>query len=910
MSTLILPKCNQDLIPAEIATVNQQVQSKLPSHLSLDKWIEAVDSSINKTPDLILGSDDTPAMAWVAARRLYPEVRALCYESSDKCWRDIDTLDVWSVQPAPEKVENDLDKVIEDKFDLLKQKIEGKLPPEPESKPKPEQKTSRQLSDRDLIFEIFKRTSWGNQERQVKDLLFEATERAEINRSILQEAKRANRQGEQAYKLNQEALAYFNKQYVIHKEDAIDQTFNALIEKNDSIPNKTQKYIKIQLKKRCKFLKSKDSNKDKNTPSTLKPVVLRDGIHPNNIRYMTPSSQWTITIDETGSIFDSSSENLNISEQKLGKVVALVVPGGAEQTLPELRKDYHATNATDAQNDKNVRALLNANVGVFGFSMKDQGLSLRNRWFDAIDQLSYWVMLLLPIDSGQNTTIKFKIEERDYGIGDTKLQLIEEALESRLVSIDPDRFNNIHIKMEFISKDQTNLNGYIDTIAHTWGSKAKPVKERLKRSGWLSHCLLVPNQSAVERLFLASNNQKPLEPNDWYDICSNIAKEPKTSLLHEQLTKLADSTKNDTTLWQTYMDYVSDRLRTKRYHINELGQSLAWLEQAKPDSKSFTRIETLYLQSAKLALLNHEGKVDYALVKEVFDLASQLKDEIPQDCAQIILRIATSTTNNYEFNAAQSEVEKWLSFGVAIPGLLNFAKLHSALGQLKAFQGNNNEAKSEFEKAISCFEQLSNQKSAQRDIFQTQIYKLITQMDSNDNWKPSFDSWLKALKKTHKNLARSGHNDRYLQHTLLRSFITSPELFEQEITEYLALEDEWDNDDDHPWQWINAYRGWLYSIKGNNVLAKQYFSEAVNACLGNDKGITIKWIGSVISLLARKLNLDVLETALSEDYLNNFKSDTSHFPIKELREWQQGSSEQDHKELIEQLQKLVPFNFH
>ena len=47
------------------------------------------------------------------------------------------------------------------------------------------------------------------------------------------------------------------------------------------------------------------------------------------------------------------------------------------------------------------------------------------------------------------------------------------------------------------------LNGYVDAIAFTWGSQLAASQDRLKKTGWLGHCLLRPTDRALERLYLA-----------------------------------------------------------------------------------------------------------------------------------------------------------------------------------------------------------------------------------------------------------------------------------------------------------------------------------------------------------------------------------------------------------------------
>ena len=921
MTTLLLPNCDTSVVPHALASQEQLHALDTTHASSLSAWSDLVEQSLEQTPGLILGSEHTPAMAWMAARRLYPDARALCFETDPQHWRDIDSFDVWSAHP--DLFEDQIDEestateVTPSEPETSAPKAKAKQKPAKKAKKKPQSQVSlKQMDDKQLLRRLFIRSAWGNQEREVKEIMFQLSERESRTPGLIHRAQTMKELGESANRIGIQATTRLKKTFNTQKDAAFDETMEWALAQKNAKHNLVQTHIEKTLEKVLSFLKDKatqQKQRSKQPESLLKSVTLTDGIHPNNVRYLKPSQQWTVVIDETGQVFDERALDIGLNNKDLGRVIALAIPQRSYNDLPKLRQDFHATNASDKQIDQNVQAILNSDVGVFGFTVKDQGLSQKQRWFDAINHLAYWTTLMLPMSSNDLTHLKFQIEQKEYGVGDAQLKLVQEELESRLKTLDPVRFEQLHITMEFIAKEDSNFNAYIDTIAHTWGSQAQAPKERLKRSQWLGHCLLHPNKEAIERLFLAVNAQKPMEPADWYDICTFVANEPKTSVLNSQLDTLAQSAQNDVPLWQTYMDYVADRLRTKRYDLKALNATLDWLERAQPEGKAFGALETLYLKSAKLAHLNHEGKVDYALVSEVFTLADQLKDENAQECAQVILRVATMTTNNFEFSAAQAQLEKWIGYDIAIPGLLNHAKLHSALGQLHAFQGQSEKAIAYFDKAIALFKTLSNPEAAQRDIAQTSVYKLIAQMDSTQAWAQSFEAWQNKQAKNTKQLARSGHNERYTQHTLLRGFICNPETFQSQIQEYLSIHNEWQADQDHPWPWINAYRGWLCVLNGQADRAQPLFTEAVNACTNPDNGITIRWIGAVICALAKRLNLELkhLNTnPLSDDYLAPLAQESAQLPMASLRDWSEQSDTAAHQENLKMLKTLVPFNFH
>lgn len=226
----------------------------------------------------------------------------------------------------------------------------------------------------------------------------------------------------------------------------------------------------------------------------------------------------------------------------------------------------------------------------------------------------------------------YKLEQRGgSGVGDGQLQLIKETLLNRLKTIAPKRFQNFQLQMEFVDKQTSKFNGYIDTIAHTWGSPRKLVKQRLKQSQWLNNCLLLAKQDNIQRLFLAVNENQTLTKSDWYQICGEVMSEPKTSLLHTLLDQVGQKTQQDEILWMSYMDVISERLRLKDYKLNAIGYALDWLEEHKPKRSELPLIAQLYWHSAKLAQLNHEGRLDIPRLQTLIDIADTLREEYAQD---------------------------------------------------------------------------------------------------------------------------------------------------------------------------------------------------------------------------------------------------------------------------------------
>ena len=931
---LLLPSTPQEKLPLSL----QHSQTSLPDFTAIGHHYPAlIDylSTLQINPTMIIGSFETPVLFWSAARRVFPEAIALCYENEGQSiWRDLMTTDAWQDSMTKTDVtEVDITKAdintaetsppIETKKNT---QSEIKAVEQKQAKPHYDKHSSlSKLTDGKLLFEILCTASWDgiNNERQLEPLMQEIIKRQERSPELYKRAQQKKQQGQKAKQLNRQIDEQIKQQHKQHRLDK-NKLIKYVQQFGDYHNKAIQQQVKHHINKQIRFYENKRQNRLANKQmgrkhSSVHPPKFINGTHPNNLRHLKASGQWQIIIDETGQCFAPSANTLSIRNKELGRVVALAIPQYSWEKLPPLDK-HHATTATDQKNDEIMTHLLSNPVGIFGFTVIDDALTIKSRWISAISQLVRWLMLLLPIDPN-GSSIEFHIEQRDYNAG-YPLNLWAESLESELLEIDSKRFKNCRIKLQFITKEGSPYNGYVDTIAHTWGSQTQMVKSRLKKSMLERHCLLRPEIHAIERLYLAINARRQLSAEQWYDVCGLLAKEPESSLLHNFMADIGHHVQQDKQLWQHYMDRINQVLQNKSYQLSTLGAALDWLMQYKPNKGAISPLAQLHWLSAKLAHSNHLGQVEKDDIKHALALSQQLKDESAVDACHLCLRIAITCSNNFEFDIAQQVINSWQNEVIAIPGLVNYAKLQSTTGQLLAFQQKPKEAIQYFDQAIHYFKQVSDPHQAQKDIQQCSTYKLIAIMDDCNNGEefyPLFwqtmgvNDLTKTLTSTRKFACLNDPLDRssaYQHHLLLRAFVYFPQAFKKEIQSYLDNKDQWLINENHPWEWISAYRGWLLSMNGQQKSAQAQFEWAIEHCLADKKNITIQWLGQVITVLANKLQLNVDQTALNplnqkllQDYLN-------HAPHNKLSHWIKDESNSQHSQLITELKNCSPFNFH
>jgi tetratricopeptide (TPR) repeat protein len=892
-------------------------------------------------PNLILGSYLTPVLHWVAAQRAFPDALSICYEGDETgIWRDLNTSDAWGEltleQPmtdAPQaeavtsKPTDEPSKPLTDLVTEAPKPVINNV--QSTAKPNQEKPTTRSIrdySDAELLHELFIKSTWQDQ-MTIDRLMQEVRNRHARNPQLIAQAEENQKHAMIAIALGNQAVNRFKKQLAQDPTaDTVDvmkwlskQPFAHIASIKRHAKIQLNKYAQFQIAQKEKHNASKKQPKQAQQPSALQPITFKDH-HPNSLRHLKPSQQWTVVIDETGKV-EVDAVSFAYQNKNLGRVVALAIPQYAEKMLPPL-SGHHATTATDTNNDLVVASILKSEVGVFGFTIQDSGLEVKQVWFDAISRLVNWVMLMLPMDNGVTTYVRFLIEQHGGHTESYAIDIVAEEVMSRLKSIDSERFAQTQVEARFIAKNGSAFNGYVDTIAHAWGSQHPVTKARLKKTAWEDHCLLRPNQQAVERIYLAATAKRHLSPEQWYEACTIVVNEPSSSLLHGFMAEIGQNVQKDKKLWHDYMSHINNRLRTKAFRNTDLAQSLAWLQTYLPDNQHLSSMAELQWRSAKLAQNNHQGSVETQEFVKVFTLANKLRNESAVESAQAILRVITATTNAFEFESALPALQQWLNEDIAVVGLLNHAKLHSSLGQLCAFRHDPAQAIVQYDQAIHYFEQMSDVASVSRDIAQTNTYKLIAMMDNHTPAEQLLPQLWQALQSYGKNsqevvqlLAVSDDEDKsavFHHHLLLRAMVTYPQIMQDEINAYLAQEQAWQvYDDAHPWQWISAYRGWLLAMQGDLGKAQHYMIQAIDICTGEEQGATMHWIGSVISMMTLKLGIKLdNQIALSKDYLETLQAALPNAPFTQLQTWHEDKTATTQQHIVRALQLCTPFNFH
>ncbi|NNM52362.1 MAG: CRISPR-associated protein Csx16 [Pseudomonadales bacterium] len=763
------------------------------------------------------------------------------------------------------------------------------------------------LEDKKLIASIFKFASYSKSaenDRLIKDLVVQA----KLRPSIFNQAEDALKQGREA---NQIWTALKRKTQGLNSDttirDLVKQEMDALKRKGE-FPRMIS-YLHRESEKHLAWVAKKEQAKAQLKKKELKPEVklcgpvFVDGHHPNSLRHLATAESWDVYIDETGSIFSEGDEG-----KGRGKHVALVVPCGTK--LPPINVEFHATKASHAEINKALQSLLNLPVGIVGVSLDDDVLLGQESWFAMVYHTIRLVLRLLPMTPGQETQVRFHVEQREPFVEGTPIESLRHTIEPELRVLSPERYAGLSVHLEIVAKNKLQGLSYVDAIAHTWGSGDSEPKKRLKISQWEGHCLLLPQISSLQRSYglLDGSKDEVLDAETWFDMVQYLGVEPQGSLVSEIMARLGDRARLDVALWKACLSEVTLRLRQKNFDLKSLVPAVRWLQNFQPEQEHVPARIKLEALSVSISADNHRGLVQSSDVVECLSLGNTLMDEDIRLVCQSQLRVAISLTNVFEFERADQILRPWLAMPVSSLGLELRGKLLSSLGQIYAFRQLSQEAMSAFNEALQVFGRLSDPVDRDRLARQTRNYRAQLQLDLG-----LFESadWPRLLGKNPESFvgflihatddAEAQEGQRFEHYLLLRAAVLNKESG-QYLKNYLKRGDDWYVGWGHPWPLIDFYRAWLLRDT-DPALGKVCLQRAVDAC-NDDQGITMQWMGWVMAAMGQSWGWLVEVNRLADLKPLQLKNlpwaDLERMVVPDISE----------EERIELLKRSLPFNFH
>ncbi len=880
MSVLVLPgslSLDNTLIREKFSAIEQY--KPLEGHPTTFDLINHI-KSLSFTPQAIIGSTQTPVVDWLASQHLYPKADIYLQQTANEKLqiRKIDSLELMDwIEPKLEN-KNTISSTNNSTVTSNKSNISQKSTSITDS------------SDNDLLYQVFLKTSWGGEDNRsaISRSVAEINKRILKKPHLLKQLKKSEHDGTVAFQGVQLLKAKMRGKYNLQE---LDVWINTKYQKE---ANRVISSIKKALKKEDTFRKKKKKvSKKTNYQCKLPPIFIKNEKHPNALINLPESKVYNVYIDETGDNFSTQSQK----EKMTGKYVAIVLPDSTN--LPKL-KNFHATDESPERIDEAVSKLMSNEVGIIGFSSIDNKIQKSIGWLNGIVQLVRWIAYLLPYSENCSHVLNVVIEQRGDFTQNIDLRILEDLMFDELRTLDK-KFEQLSIKLQFAGKDHPYLT-YADAIALTWGGKSKTNKIRLEKSKLEGYCLLSATDDTIEKLYLMANSEFKLTTQEWFKLCADLPSN-NTSWLNRYMEKIKDKVKCDQGIWLKYLGYVRELLALKNYNTNEIFNALCFLEQSRPADCDLSIELQLRLISTKLSVTSHLGVMDDNLYIEAVDLINIIKKEDTQLASEGLLRLFSMTTNTFESEKIAAIVQVWLKQPPLITGKLNFAKLHSTMGQIFAFDHKNKEAVSSFNTAIQFFNELSGKPQAKKEISQTYCYLLMAYLTDDNRQGEAIKLVIRLLTlfdNKIENMA-SSTSYPYVHHCILKAITLRPQWFSDLHNQYLECASQWTSDFEHPWQWVKLYRG-LMTITKNEDDGLSLCHEAFQDCIG--KGAIFEWMQLVMQQLI--LQFDDFMTEIDQDDIENIRHKLSKAPVEHLLQ-QTGV---DISNIRIWLNMVLPFNFH
>jgi len=577
-----------------------------------------------------------------------------------------------------------------------------------------------------------------------------------------------------------------------------------------------------------------------------------EGVHPNDLRAQTPRDHWQVIIDESGTVFDAGAHQAR--QQKLGRFVGVLLPAEG-RALPQLQGGWHAVDKDLEEIDRVVQSVLNAPVGVFGFTVRSVPRAAGERWMDGVALLVDWILRLLPVT--KETLLEVLIEQRGNFSAGQSWDLVQRECLRRLALAFPDRALRVNLSIRVIGKEGSPFNGYADAIAFTWARTTDASKARLENTGWDGTCLVsTASEETDARTMLhawdAFAQGVNLPPAAWWDMLGSPEAGAPTSLLHTLLDLVGDEACADTCLWGSLLAEVKGRMASSPVDLRRLGAAVDWLQCHMPKDAAVPPMMRLVWLTVQLARANHHGATEEEWGRELEELENALFDEAAPLVCHAALHRAVASTNRYDFAGAGAALERWKDVASAVPGLRYWGQLISSYGQHAAFHGNNDEAVALFTRALDAFSRLSDAEARRGDELQTTCYLAIALMDSIE---ADMEAVRKAVERVTGRLPHAAERlargnspeDRYAHHLLLRWLANGGD--DATARTYTALADSWQVGEGHPWTLIQLYRGFLIRPYAPQEAVELALNAYKSAFSGN-QGPTVRLIGAACRTVA------------------------------------------------------------
>lgn len=509
---------------------------------------------------------------------------------------------------------------------------------------------------------------------------------------------------------------------------------------------------------------------------------------PKPIAHLSPHRHLTLAIDETGQSFGPDGN---------GRLVAVLGPSG--HSPAGIPRGFHAAQASQSQCQSVLEAVLaHDDLGVLGLSADQLPSTAGDPWTAGVLQLIAWTLLMIPASTQK---LAVHVEEKGGVKAGEIWRGAVELLRQRLAAVSPGRAE-LEVVLMISAKDRHPLLAAADSLAHTWNGGAKAA-HGLEASGLPGTCLFEgPSHDLPRCLDLALRPR--VSGEDWRWLLAQPGAQVPGTPAAIALERLGERV--DLAQWRECLQAAAAHLDGGDVSLSAAQVESAWLQRYAPENAALPPSVALTLATGRLAVENHRGEtLVQPIIDEIVAHNEVLFEENPSLVCLADLHLAVQSTHRLDFEAGVAHLSRWRDLPVAVAGLRMRARVESSLGQLRAFQGRNEEAIGHFQRALEMIGRLSEPAQRERERAQTAAYLAIASMDSAD--VPGLEV-MRRLKAVSGSLDPAAQPSVWGQYLVLRWLTHRPQasaMYQHDLDARHA----WEHGEHHPWPLIEAYRALL-----------------------------------------------------------------------------------------------------
>jgi hypothetical protein len=575
------------------------------------------------------------------------------------------------------------------------------------------------------------------------------------------------------------------------------------------------------------------------------------------------AERYCLYIDETGSKFWKDDA---ASREHEGRMVGLLM---AEPTAQRLRTSispkFHATEESPAAIDRALDRLFQERVGVLGLRLGGSHVAAGDAWLAMVVEIAQWALRLAPIGKqGKVVRLVVLVEQRGNYRPEMDMRLLLAAIKEEFGRARPDRAASVMLEsIAFATQEQDPCIGYVDALAHSFGSTRSDTIRRVRRFQLASMLIFDPRKSRELWDLVAIGDKAAIDDRSLPERVSDHLAQPDVavagSLAARVLGEIERHYRAKPRAWEALLDWTRRRLDGGDVNLAEVTRLVGFLDRTCPAGHTLgDRLDVqAVLRCARLEVANHRGDTDPQLLVDLDRLASELFEFNGDLACQIDLVRAVHFTNRFEFDAASAALARWQES----PGRANLAhrgRVMSSLGQHLAFAGDVAGAIERFQQALELFDALRrvDPDRAERERLQTATYLALASLDdsrqSGDERKRAVVAVLGGLSVASVAGLAGNRQDafKYRHHLLVRCLAQagSPDL----RAAYVGARGEWADAEGFPWPMINAWRAFMLWEAGDAEGARKKIFDAIEGCEAHGQGATMGILGVALRMAVSK----------------------------------------------------------